>query len=231
MDRKRAPQASVRRSRQCHFYGEGSAANAVGSVAVRDAFIDAVAGLRRELQGSRTISLPYLEPFETELSFLLYPVGGHYKRHLDIPRSKDAGWKLKGRSSEDGGSFTGARTRRVISFILYLNKQWDVADGGELRVYNAYPPADGPPRGPHHAAAVGTHASDASSEHGSTPPDFAADVTPEGGTLVLMMSGDVEHMVRETRAERQCIVGWFNEYREERVADMDTLGTRTVLGR
>jgi|TARA_B110001469_G_scaffold98161_1_gene94806 hypothetical protein len=23
--------------------------------------------------------------------------------------------------------------------------------------------------------------------------------------------------VRETRAERQCVVGWFNEYREERV--------------
>lgn len=196
---------SVRRSRQCPFYPPPS--NAAGCVAARSSFIDDVKRLRVQLQASATMALPYLEPFETELNYLLYPVGGHYKRHLDIPRQQDAGWKLQGRTASEGGSFCGGRTRRVISFILYLNRDWDHAHGGKLRVYAAHDHANG--------------------GLATAPAAHVEDVVPEGGTLVLLMSGDVEHMVRETRAERQCIVGWFNEYRQERVADQDTFGTRT----
>jgi Rps23 Pro-64 3,4-dihydroxylase Tpa1-like proline 4-hydroxylase len=155
------------------------------------------------------MALPYLEPFETELSYLLYPVGGHYRRHLDIPRTQIAGWKLQGRAASDGGSFCGGRTRRVVSFILYLNRNWDRANDGQLRVYAAH-----------------EHTKRSAPAAGRATP-HVADVTPEGGTLVLLMSGDVEHMVRETHAARQCIVGWFNEYHEERVADRSTFGTHT----
>jgi len=184
--------------------------NVAGCVAARASIIDDVKRLRMQLQASATMALPYLEPFETELNYLLYPVGGHYKRHLDIPRRQDSGWKLQGRAASAGGSFCGGRTRRVISFILYLNRDWDHAHGGKLRVYAAHDHANGgPTNGP------------------TAPSAHVEDVVPEGGTLVLLMSGDVEHMVRETRAERQCIVGWFNEYRQERVADQDTFGTRT----
>lgn len=201
---------SVRRSRQCHFYPPPS--NAAGSVAARASLIDDVRRLRVQLQASATVPLPYLEPFETELSYLLYPVGGHYRRHLDIPRRQDAGWKLQGRAASESGSLCGGRTRRVISFILYLNREWDHTDGGELRVYPAHEHAVPLRSDPRAHGPVGEH---------------VEDVVPEGGTLVLLYSGDVEHMVRETRAERQCIVGWFNEYREERVADLDTFGTHT----
>ena len=58
---------------------------------------------------------------------------------------------------------------------------------------------------------------------------YTEDITPEGGTLVLFMSSDVEHLVRETHAERQCVVGWFREYSEERVPDRDAMSTRAVL--
>ena len=50
---------------------------------------------------------------------------------------------------------------------------------------------------------------------------------PEGGTLVMMLSAEVEHLVRTTHAPRQCVVGWFREYHEERVPDLDASSLRT----
>ena len=105
-----------------------------------------------------------------------------------------------GRLARDGGSFSGARTRRVVSFILYLNAGWVASDHGELRVYPAH-----------------THEE---TEH-------TEEVTPEGGTLVLLMSSDVEHLVRVTRRERQCVVGWFREVSDGRVDDRDLMSLRS----
>jgi predicted 2-oxoglutarate/Fe(II)-dependent dioxygenase YbiX len=190
---------NVRKSRQCNLYPPPP--NTAGSVQTRLALIEAVNGLREELQASATLQLPEMAPFCTELNYLLYPMGGHYMRHLDVP-AQDDGWDRVGRLACDGGSFSGARTRRVISFILYVNADWDTASGGELRVYPAYERA-----------------------HGKETP-HVEDVTPEGGTLVLLMSSDVEHLVRETRRERQCVVGWFREQREERVPDRDVMSLR-----
>lgn len=182
----------IRRSRQCNLYPPPS--NAAGSVQTRASLIKAVNNLREELQQSLTLNLPPLAPFQTELNYLLYPSGGHYMRHLDVP-GKDDGWQFVGRQAHDGGSFNGCRTRRVVSFILYLNENWDVASGGELRVF----PSGG---------------------------DFE-DVLPEGGTLVLLMSRDLEHLVRETRRERQCVVGWFKEETHERTPDRDPFSLRS----
>lgn len=198
---------TTRRSRHCPLYPPPS--NAAGSVDTRARLIRLVNGLRSELQASATMSLPRMAPFETEIIYLLYPVGGHYKRHLDVSLRQD-GWKLQGRAAHDGGSFCGGQTRRVVSFILYLNRQWDPKNGGELRVYPAHDHGDG----------------SAQSEQAG----FTEDITPEGGTLVLVMSGDVEHMVRETRAERQCVVGWFHEYREERVPNLDAMLQHSEAG-
>ena len=196
--------------------------NTAGSVATRKQLIDAVNAVRSQLQASALLELPQLEPFETELNYLLYPVGGHYKRHLDVPYYDD-GWVRQGRRASDGGSFSGGSTRRVISFILYLNRDWDgETDGGCLRVYPKYQRVYGSeawetlPNGverPIGPAQLALH---------------AEDVTPHGGSLVLLMSGDVEHLVRETHRERQCVVGWFRERREQAVPDLATKSLRTL---
>ena len=49
-----------------------------------------------------------------EFHYALYPVGAFYKRHLD--------------------QFRGDQ-RRKYSFILYLNENWQPADGGQLVLY------------------------------------------------------------------------------------------------
>ena len=166
--------------------------NDEGCVTTRAELIRSVRALRDQLQAAHHLALPRLEPFDIELKYLLYPVGGHFTRHLDAKREND-GWRLNGRSAADGGSFSGSAHRRVVSFILYLNEGWDAADGGALRVYPAY--EDGRRGG------LGK-----SAQH-------AEDVYPDGGTLVLVDSAAVEHAVLETRKERQCVVGWFREAR------------------
>lgn len=49
-----------------------------------------------------------------EFHFALYPPGGFYKPHLDQ---------------------FDARSNRMISFIIYLNSNWQAGDGGELRIH------------------------------------------------------------------------------------------------
>ena len=96
----------------------------------------------------------------------------------------------------------------MLSFIIYLNPGWDPADGGALRVFPAYEYGWGTAesqRAPH-----------------------LEDVLPEGGTLVLLCSGDVEHLVRETRAERQCVVGWFHEASRAPTLDLAPTSLRTL---
>ena len=50
-----------------------------------------------------------------EFHYTLYPAGSFYKRHLDQFRNNDS---------------------RKYSMIMYLNENWEVADGGELCIYH-----------------------------------------------------------------------------------------------
>jgi SM-20-related protein len=63
---------------------------------------------------------------ELECHYASYAPGAHYARHLD--RSP-------------------AGAERVVSAILYLNPDWDAADGGELRLYVPGAPVDVLPHG------------------------------------------------------------------------------------
>ena len=62
-----------------------------------------------------------------EMQLLHYPVGGHYRRHLDNARG------------------ASGNTRREISFLVYLTPdEWDsTSDGGQLRTYRVGSGAEG----------------------------------------------------------------------------------------
>ncbi len=84
------------------------------------AYLAAMENLRHTL--NRTLFLG-LENFETH--YALYPPGAGYQRHVD--RFKDS-------------------PLRTVSVVLYLNRQWQPGDGGELRLHLPDGPIDVPPR-------------------------------------------------------------------------------------
>ena len=94
----------------------------------------AVDSLRLEIDSAQ-LGISRLTPFQTELAYLYYPVGGHYLRHRDVP-AVNGGWYPLGRRAEDGGSFSGAALKRTVSFLLYLNEGWSDELGGQLRIFN-----------------------------------------------------------------------------------------------
>lgn len=51
-----------------------------------------------------------------EFHYTLYPIGSFYKRHLDQFKNNDT---------------------RKFSMIMYLNIDWKIEDGGELRIYHS----------------------------------------------------------------------------------------------
>jgi len=73
---------------------------------------------------NRTLFLGLLD-FEGH--YAIYPEGGFYARHLD--------------------RFRGTSGGRTVSFIIYLNQNWQAKDGGRLRVYRADGHTDIDPRG------------------------------------------------------------------------------------
>jgi SM-20-related protein len=54
--------------------------------------------------------------FELELHYARYPPGAAYARHVDQPHGS---------------------AQRQVSFVLYLNADWQPNDGGALRIYDA----------------------------------------------------------------------------------------------
>lgn len=79
------------------------------SPAVR-AYLEVTEALR-----SRVNQEFYLGLQELESHFAIYPVGAHYKKHLDRFRDDD---------------------RRTLTAIVYLNENWSEADGGMLRFWS-----------------------------------------------------------------------------------------------
>ena len=73
------------------------------------AFLERMLALRDALNRRLLLGL-----HEFEAHYALYPAGAHYDRHRDRFRDDDA---------------------RVLSAVLYLNRDWTEADAGALRLY------------------------------------------------------------------------------------------------
>ncbi len=101
----------------------------------------------------------YLGLFDFEGHLAIYPPGSFYRKHVD--RFAD-------------------NSRRTVSAVLYLNDDWQVADGGQLRLYNIPGTAAQP-----------------------------LDVPPVGGTLVTFLSDHFPHEVLPATRERLSLTGWF----------------------
>jgi SM-20-related protein len=101
----------------------------------------------------------FLGLFDYEAHFARYPKGAFYRRHLD--------------------AFAGDGTDRVLSTVLYLNPGWEVADGGELWLYDP----------------AGTRVIER--------------VMPVYGRLLVFLSERFPHEVQPTARVRYSVAGWF----------------------
>lgn len=118
-------------------------------------YLERLEALRAEL--NRTL---YLGLFAFEGHFAAYPPGSYYRKHLD--------------------QFIGIGERTVTA-ILYLNEDWEAADGGQLRLY--VDPQDD---------------------------EAYVDVEPLAGRLVTFLSARFLHEVLPARRERLSVTGWFS---------------------
>ena len=100
-----------------------------------------------------------LKRFETH--YATYHSGDFYKQHLD---------SFKGRAS------------RVVSLVLYLNEEWQAADGGALQVFNR------------------------DNDH-----DVCGTVLPEAGRMALFMSEEIPHEVLPANRTRYSLACWFRQ--------------------
>ena len=100
-----------------------------------------------------------LKRFETH--YATYHPGDFYKRHLD--------------------SFRG-RASRVVSLVLYLNEDWQAADGGALQVFNR-----------------------------DNDQEVCGTVLPEAGRIALFMSEEIPHEVLPANRTRYSLACWFRQ--------------------
>ncbi len=137
-----------------------------GETQAQRAFLDWAEALREGLNQRLFLGL-----FDFEASFAAYPAGGFYDRHLD--------------------SFEGARNR-VVSLIVYLNRNWLPGHGGALAIHAPGAGADEPP---------------------------IARIPPRLGDAVFLLSERIPHAVEPTRVARHAIAAWWrvNQTRGDRV--------------
>ena len=100
--------------------------------------------------------------------FAVYPRGANYHKHID--------------------QFRNSGHRRV-SFVLYLNPDWEPHWGGALRLYEP-----------------------------ESPDTVALEVHPRWGRLVVFFSDSVPHEVLATQKPRFSFTGWFRDDDEEAVS-------------
>ena len=111
--------------------------------------------------------------FDYEFHFAYYGVGAFYKKHLDaFKRSASIVEQAQSQSLQ-------AQTSRVLSTVLYLNRDWQAGDGGELQIY---------------------------AEDDIT---VLEKVAPEFGRLVIFLSEKFPHEVLPAQRERYSVAGWF----------------------
>jgi len=100
----------------------------------------------------------FLGLFSFESHFAHYAPGDFYKKHQD--------------------AFEG-EANRILSVVVYLNKQWREEDGGELIIYP------------------------------NETDNSLAKVIPGYGTLVMFLSEEFPHEVLPATQDRYSIAGWF----------------------
>jgi len=106
--------------------------------------------------------------FDYECHLAWYSPGAYYTAHIDAFRGDD---------------------NRKVSTVLYLNSNWQPADGGELVLYESTAPG---------------------AEFESTaPPTVTGTVRPIGGTLVCFLSEEITHEVLPAARDRFSIAGWY----------------------
>jgi SM-20-related protein len=105
----------------------------------------------------------FLGLVDYESHFAVYPAGSFYQKHLDAFREQP----------EDN------RPKRKISSVFYLNPKWNLADGGQLVLYN------------------------------ETSDLVLESIAPEYGRLVIFMSDKFPHEVKAALQNRRSIAGWF----------------------
>jgi len=96
--------------------------------------------------------------FSFESQFAHYRPGDFYRKHLDAFRGE---------------------ANRVLSLVVYLNPDWQLAEGGELVLYTG------------------------------TDTDARLKVLPGLGTVVLFLSEEFPHEVLPASRDRYSIAGWF----------------------
>lgn len=101
----------------------------------------------------------FLSLKDFECHFAHYPTGTFYKRHIDLLKLSD---------------------HRKLSFVFYLNPNWQVGDGGELLLYI--------------------------DEDGA---EKTISVNPLLGRLVIFRSEHIEHEVALANKSRYSITGWM----------------------
>lgn len=134
-----------------------------GDSAAGRAWLHWAAGLQRLLNRELLLGL-----FSFESHFAHYRPGDFYRKHRD--------------------AFQG-EANRVLSLVVYLNPDWQLADGGELVLYTG---------------------DDAGA---------SLKVLPGLGTVVLFLSEEFPHEVLPASRDRYSIAGWFrvNQSTAERV--------------
>ncbi len=104
-----------------------------------------------------------------EAHYAFYPPGAGYEKHIDNHRS-------------NSGIAGGGPNHRKITFVLYLNENWQKSHGGELSLYN--PEKDS---------------------------ELLEQVEPTLGTLILFRSELFPHQVEKSTANRLSLTGWFRD--------------------
>jgi len=108
----------------------------------------------------------YLGLFGLESHLAVYPEGGFYKKHLDCFASQNP-----------------QKPQRKISCIVYLNHDWHMQDGGQLKLY--------------------LNETDESDKYKSIL------ISPLAGRAVIFLSDTFYHEVMPTYKERISLTGWF----------------------
>lgn len=125
-----------------------------GNTSAQKSFFEKLEYMRVELNKSLMLGL-----FDIEAHFAVYKKGDFYKKHHD--------------------SFKG-NENRIISLVIYLNKNWQENDGGVLNIYK------------------------------NLDDDKAiSSVSPKWGKAILFLSEEVPHEVTMSNKTRYSIAAWF----------------------